>query len=146
MILSSTSPASSWPSLPAEIQLAITELLDVKALHSLSLVSRYNHTLCIPAIYSVRWPMSSPMSPIMLIGRVSSRSRYHPSAGFNTSYVTCPPPMRYTFAPSTSAPPPTRQTLPPSHRRRVPTPSVESFTSPPVSERSLSTFLPSYPH
>jgi hypothetical protein len=54
-----------------EIQLAITQLLDVKTLLSLSLVSRHNHALCLPAIYNVRWLiLSSPL--IMLICRSQS--------------------------------------------------------------------------
>ncbi|KAI0251896.1 hypothetical protein BJV78DRAFT_1282128 [Lactifluus subvellereus] len=46
------SPSSHWLTLPVEIQLTITQLLDVKTLHSLSLVSRYHRTLCLPAIYN----------------------------------------------------------------------------------------------
>jgi hypothetical protein len=63
MTLSSSSPSCHWPSLPVEIQLAITQHLDVRTLHSLSLVSRYNHALCLPAIYNVRWLVQSPEPP-----------------------------------------------------------------------------------
>ncbi|KAI9511681.1 hypothetical protein F5148DRAFT_1146700 [Russula earlei] len=54
MVLPSTSSASHscWFTLPVEIQLTITQLLDINTLLSLCLVSRYNHTLCLPAIYN----------------------------------------------------------------------------------------------
>ena len=43
----------SWSVLPVEIQLAISQHLDIKTLLSLSLVSHHNHTLCLPAVYNV---------------------------------------------------------------------------------------------
>ncbi|KAF8491857.1 hypothetical protein F5888DRAFT_1892011 [Russula emetica] len=49
---SSSSSESHWSILPVEIQLAITHHLDIKTLLSLSLVSRRNYTLCLPAIYN----------------------------------------------------------------------------------------------
>ncbi|KAI0305121.1 hypothetical protein B0F90DRAFT_1701472 [Multifurca ochricompacta] len=53
MNLSSTSSLSPyWLTLPVEIQLTITQLLDINALHSLSLVSHHNYTLCLPALYN----------------------------------------------------------------------------------------------
>jgi len=67
MVLSSSSPSRQWLSLPVEIQLAITQLLDLKTLHSLSLVSHYNRTLCLPAIYNVRGPVLSYGPAIILI-------------------------------------------------------------------------------
>ncbi|KAH9057941.1 hypothetical protein EDB83DRAFT_2315925 [Lactarius deliciosus] len=54
-----SSPSSSqWFSLPVEIQLTITQLLDNNALRSLSEVSHYNRILCLPAVYN------STMCPI----------------------------------------------------------------------------------
>jgi hypothetical protein len=70
MTLSSTPSSCHWPSLPVEIQLAITQLLDVETLLSLSLVSHHNHALCLPAIYNVRWLLFEvPLPLIMLICR-----------------------------------------------------------------------------
>lgn len=43
---------SRWFTLPVEIQLAITQLLDNKTLRSLSEVSHFNRILCLPAVYS----------------------------------------------------------------------------------------------
>ncbi|KAN0126208.1 hypothetical protein V8E53_015310 [Lactarius tabidus] len=48
----SSSPSSQWSSLPVEIQLTITQLLDNKTLRSLSEASHYNRILCLPAVYS----------------------------------------------------------------------------------------------
>lgn len=48
-----SSPSSSqWFTLPVEIQLTITQLLDNNALRSLSEVSHYNRILCLPAVYN----------------------------------------------------------------------------------------------
>ncbi|KAI9444253.1 hypothetical protein H4582DRAFT_2095550 [Lactarius indigo] len=48
-----SSPSSSqWLTLPVEIQLTITQLLDNKALRSLSEVSHYDRILCLPAVYN----------------------------------------------------------------------------------------------
>jgi len=54
---SSSSSSSLWSVLPVEIQLAITHHLDINALISLSLVSRHNYALCLPALYNVRCPV-----------------------------------------------------------------------------------------
>lgn len=60
MALSSSS-ISHWSALPVEILLAITQHLDINSLLSLSLVSRDNYTLCVPAVYNVRGrPCYSP--------------------------------------------------------------------------------------
>lgn len=58
------SSSSLWSILPVEIQLAITHHLDTKTLLSLSLVSRHNYTLCLPAIYNVRCPAARLPSSI----------------------------------------------------------------------------------
>ncbi|KAH9996220.1 hypothetical protein BJV77DRAFT_1065859 [Russula vinacea] len=50
--MSLDSSSSRWSLLPVEIQLAITQHLDINSLLSLSLVSRYDHTLCLPALYN----------------------------------------------------------------------------------------------
>ena len=50
----------SLSALPVEIQLAITQHLDIKTLLSLSLVSHHNHTLCLPAVFSVRGRRAIP--------------------------------------------------------------------------------------
>ena len=60
--MSSPSP-SQWLTLPVEIQLTITQLLDNNTLHSLSEVSHYNRILCLPAVYSVRSYSPSPSHP-----------------------------------------------------------------------------------
>ena len=64
--------SSHWSILPVEIQLAITHHLDINSLLSLSLVSRNNYTLCLPAVYNVRCPRS--LSSIVLIGRPYTKS------------------------------------------------------------------------
>ena len=50
----SSPPSSQWFTLPVELQLTITQLLDNKTLRSLSQASHYNRILCLPAVYRVR--------------------------------------------------------------------------------------------
>jgi hypothetical protein len=50
----SSSPSSQWFTLPVELQLTITQLLDNNTLRSLSQASHYNRVLCLPAVYRVR--------------------------------------------------------------------------------------------
>jgi hypothetical protein len=59
----SSSPSSQWSSLPVEIQLTITQLLDDKTLRSLSEASHYSRILCLPALYSVRSYSPLPSHP-----------------------------------------------------------------------------------
>lgn len=64
------SSSSHWSILPVEIQLAITHHLDIKTLFALSLVSRHNYTLCLPAVYNVRCPRSLPLSIMLIVPQV----------------------------------------------------------------------------
>jgi hypothetical protein len=59
----STMSSSQWSTLPVEIQLTITQLLDNKTLRSLSEVSHHNRILSLPAVYSVRSYSPSPPYP-----------------------------------------------------------------------------------
>ena len=74
--MSLDSSSSRWSLLPVEIQLAITQHLDINSLLSLSLVSRYDHTLCLPALYNVRLlPATIPCSSML----IDDRARPSPS-------------------------------------------------------------------
>jgi F-box domain len=69
------SSPSHWLTLPVEIQLNIIQLLDFETLQSLSLVSRYNHSLSLPAIYKVCFspPPPLPSPPSWLIDSIPVR-------------------------------------------------------------------------
>ena len=95
----STMSSSLWFTLPVEIQLTITQLLDNETLRSLSEVSHYNRILCLPAVYSVRsyspsYSHSHSQHPsrihihphaVHMYRSETSRSPYHRSPGSNLS-------------------------------------------------------------
>jgi hypothetical protein len=141
----SSSPSSQWSSLPVEIQLTITQLLDNKTLRSLSEASHYNRILCLPAVYSVRSNSSLPPHPhsrhpthlqhslsrCAHVSSKTSRSPYHHSRGSNLSWITCQSTMRPISAHSTSAPPAlVSLALLLSHRRPAPRRFAEYLPSP----------------
>lgn len=141
----SSSPSSQWSTLPVEVQLMITQLLDNKTLRSLSEASHHNRILCLPAVYSVRshshlrsYPHSRcpthsqhSLTRCTHVSSKTSRSPYHHSRGSNLSWITCRLTMRLISARSTSAPAAlVSLALPLSHRRPVPRRFAEYSPSP----------------
>ena len=141
----SSSPSSQWSTLPVEVQLMITQLLDNKTLRSLSEASHHNRILCLPAVYSVRshshlrsYPHSRrpthsqhSLTRCTHVSSKTSRSPYHHSCGSNLSWITCRLTMRLISARSTSAPAAlVSLALPLSHRRPVPRRFAEYSPSP----------------